>query len=140
MALVLTILFVLICPLLIVVVLIQDPKGGGLAGVLGGAGGTSAFGARTAEFITWVTTGLGFAFFALALALTFMLSSKEAVLEPLADQTVPAQAPAVPASTAAPSAPVPAPQSAPSDASAPASAPAAPSQPASATPQPGSGN
>lgn len=40
---------------IILMVLVQRGKGGGLAGALGGAGGQSAFGARATDQITWLT-------------------------------------------------------------------------------------
>ena len=40
---------------LIILVLIQRGKGGGLAGAFGGAGGSSAFGSRTGDTFTKVT-------------------------------------------------------------------------------------
>jgi len=51
-------LFVIICVLLILVVLLQKGRGGGLAGAFGGVGGHSAFGAKTGDVFTWVTVGL----------------------------------------------------------------------------------
>lgn len=48
-------LFMLVCILLILVVLVQKGRGGGLAGAFGGAGGHSAFGAKTGDVFTWVT-------------------------------------------------------------------------------------
>jgi preprotein translocase subunit SecG len=41
--------------LLILIVLIQRGKGGGLAGAFGGAGGSSAFGSRTADAFVKIT-------------------------------------------------------------------------------------
>jgi len=67
------VLFILICPLILFIVLIQDPKGGGLAGVLGGAGGGSAFGAKTADVVMKATVALGIVFFILALGLGLAL-------------------------------------------------------------------
>ena len=55
---VITFLFVAICLLLIVVILLQKGRGGGLAGAFGGAGGHSAFGAKTGDVFTWVTVAL----------------------------------------------------------------------------------
>lgn len=40
---------------MILLVLVQKGKGGGLAGALGGAGGSSAFGARAGDKATWFT-------------------------------------------------------------------------------------
>jgi len=49
--------FVLMCTclLLILVILLQRGRGGGLAGAFGGSGGTSAFGAKTGDVFTWIT-------------------------------------------------------------------------------------
>ncbi len=46
--------FSIICILLIVVVLLQKGRGGGLGGAFGGIG-SSAFGTRTGDVFTWVT-------------------------------------------------------------------------------------
>jgi preprotein translocase subunit SecG len=43
---------------LILIVLIQRGKGGGLAGALGAAGGSSAFGSRAGDTFTKITIGL----------------------------------------------------------------------------------
>lgn len=48
--------FAVVAILLMIVILLQRGKGVGLAGAFGGAGGTSAaFGAKTGDFLTWVT-------------------------------------------------------------------------------------
>ncbi|MBI4719081.1 MAG: preprotein translocase subunit SecG [Planctomycetes bacterium] len=41
--------------LLMLVILLQRGRGGGLAGAFGGAGGTAAFGAKTGDVFTWIT-------------------------------------------------------------------------------------
>jgi len=54
------VLFLVICFLLIVIVLLQKGKGGGLGAAFGGMG-ASAFGTKTGDVFTWVTivlTGL----------------------------------------------------------------------------------
>jgi len=57
----------LVCGLLIVVVLLQRGRGGGLVGVFGGAGGAgSAFGAKTGDVFTWITVGLALLFLLLS--------------------------------------------------------------------------
>src|SRR5882672_9923999 len=43
---------------LIIIVLIQRGRGGGLAGALGGMGGTSAFGAKAGDTFTRITVGV----------------------------------------------------------------------------------
>ena len=119
---VLSILFILICPLLIFVVLIQDAKGGGIAGVLGGAGGGSAFGAKTADVVMKVTIGLGVLFFLLSIGMSFAVRGSGAPVS--IKEPVPAELPGRPAGlpAATPAASTPAPVA---DAPA-ASAPAAP--------------
>jgi len=64
---VVTTLLVLVCLLLMMVILIQKGRGGGLAGAFGGAGGHSAFGAKTGDVFTWITVGLTFLFVLMAI-------------------------------------------------------------------------
>ncbi len=52
---ILAIFFAVIAILLIIVVLLQRGKGVGLAGAFGGAGGGTAFGAKTGDVLTWIT-------------------------------------------------------------------------------------
>ncbi len=52
---VLNILIVLLSFFMILLVLIQRGKGGGLAGAFGGAGGSSAFGSRAGDMFTRIT-------------------------------------------------------------------------------------
>lgn len=53
-----TFFFVITCLLLILVILLQKGRGGGLSGAFGGAGGYSAFGAKTGDVFTWITVAL----------------------------------------------------------------------------------
>ncbi len=53
-----TTLFVVVCVFLILVILLQKGRGGGLSGAFGGVGGHSAFGAKTGDVFTWITVGL----------------------------------------------------------------------------------
>ncbi len=69
---ILTFLFVVICVLLIVVILLQKGRGGGLAGAFGGAGGYSAFGAKTGDVFTVVTIVLTTMFVLVAIAGNFV--------------------------------------------------------------------
>ena len=59
-------LFVAVCILLILIVLLQKGRGGGLSGAFGGVGGHSAFGAKTGDVFTWITVGLTFFFILIA--------------------------------------------------------------------------
>jgi protein translocase SecG subunit len=65
------VLFLVICFLLIIIVLLQKGKGGGLGAAFGGMG-SSAFGTRTGDVFTWVTIVLTGLF--LLLAITANLS------------------------------------------------------------------
>lgn len=47
--------FAVVAVLLMIVILLQRGKGVGLAGAFGGAGGGTAFGAKTGDVLTWVT-------------------------------------------------------------------------------------
>ncbi len=69
---VLAFVFAMVAVLMVLVILIQRPKGGGLAGAFGGAGGsTQAFGAKTGDFLTIVTVGLFLLFLLLGIALVY---------------------------------------------------------------------
>lgn len=60
---ILTIVFVVISIALVLVILVQRPQGGGLAGAFGGAGGggtDTVFGGRVGDALTWATV-IGFA-------------------------------------------------------------------------------
>lgn len=55
---VLAVIWVIIAVALILVVLIQKGRGGGLAGAFGGGMASSILGSKTGDFFTWVTIGL----------------------------------------------------------------------------------
>ncbi len=85
------VLFLLICFLLIVVVLLQRGRGGGLSGAFGGVGGHSAFGTKTGDFFTWLTVCLAGLFLLIAIINNFTYRK---VSVPTAAAPQPAQAPA----------------------------------------------
>jgi len=64
--------FVLICIFLMLLVLIQKGRGGGLAGAFGGGGGSTAFGAKTGDVLTWATSIVFGIFLLVAIALNLM--------------------------------------------------------------------
>lgn len=68
---ILAVLFAFFAVLLIGVVLLQRGRGVGLSGAFGGAGGQSAFGAKTGDFLTWVTVGLAITVLVLAVLLNY---------------------------------------------------------------------
>lgn len=69
------ILFVTVCLFMMLVILIQKPRGGGLSGAFGGGGGgaQAAFGAKTGDVLTWFTVICFGAFLILAIGLTWSI-------------------------------------------------------------------
>ena len=67
--------FVFVCLFMMGVVLMQKPRGGGLSGAFGGAGGNSqaVFGAKVGDVLTWVTVGAFIVFLGLAMGLTLVI-------------------------------------------------------------------
>ena len=54
----LTLLYIVVCILLIGVILLQKGRGGGIGAAFGGGAATSPFGAKTGDVFTWVTVVL----------------------------------------------------------------------------------
>src|SRR4051794_8088541 len=50
------VLFMTVCLFMILLVLIQKGRGGGLASAFGGGGGNTAFGTKTGDVLTWATS------------------------------------------------------------------------------------
>jgi preprotein translocase subunit SecG len=128
----LTVLHVFVCLMLMLVVLIQPGKSGGLGAALGGAGAQQIFGGRGAgNFLTRTTWIAASVFFVTSVTLAYLSTSTGDSLEDLAKSRR-KNVPAVPAETApaAPAAPADPAPAAPA-----ADAPAAPSDvPATGTP------
>jgi preprotein translocase subunit SecG len=69
-----TIFIALVCVLLMVAVLIQNPKGGGVDSTFGGQGANQLFGAaKSTDFIEKLTWGLAIALFALCILASFFV-------------------------------------------------------------------
>ena len=68
-------LFVALCVIMILLVLIQKGRGGGLSGAFGGAGGNTAFGAKTGDVLTWATS-IVFALFVILAAVLNLVADK----------------------------------------------------------------
>ena len=67
---VVAVLFVTCCVSLVLMILIQKGRGGGLSGAFGGAmAGGGVLGSKTGDFLTWVTIGLVGLFLTLALVM-----------------------------------------------------------------------
>src|SRR5687767_5318237 len=65
-------LFILVSVFLILLILIQKGRGGGLASAFGGAGGNTAFGSKTGDVLTWATSIVFGVFLVLAVALNIV--------------------------------------------------------------------
>ena len=77
------ILFLLTAVILTLLVLIQRGRGGGLAGAFGGAGGSSAFGTKTADVFVRATAIAGAIFFVLSVVTAvFLRPARETRREP----------------------------------------------------------
>jgi len=63
-------LFTAVCIILIVLILLQKGRGGGLSAAFGGAGGQSAFGSKTGDVFTWATIVVVAIFLVFAMILT----------------------------------------------------------------------
>ncbi len=155
---ILTVLFILSSLVLVLVILVQRPQGGGLAQAFGGASGggsDTAFGGRTGDVLTYITMG-SFAFYlAVAIGLNVLdnqsatpgPATEEQMIEPglLPAEQSPATTPTDPAAPAAanqaPIAPASGVAAADQPLVAPTAAPApspAPAPAAVPTPEPGS--
>jgi preprotein translocase subunit SecG len=64
---------------LILLVLVQRGRGGGLSGALGGMGGQSAFGAKAGDVFTRITIGAAIFWMLLCLAAVMFLPTKSAL-------------------------------------------------------------
>jgi len=77
-----SIVYVFVCLFLILVVLLQSGKGGGLGSALGGGASQQIFGgAGAGNLLTRLTSGFAFAFMALSVWLAFLSSSGEQALD-----------------------------------------------------------
>jgi len=103
---------------MILLVLVQRGRGGGLAGALGGMGGQSAFGTKAGDLFTRITVGVAAFWIVLCIVATNLLGRQQSLLSsnlgsaapqataPLTPQTPPAPTqPILPAETTAPAAP-----------------------------------
>ncbi len=103
---ILLIIFIPVCILLILIVLLQAGKGGGLAGAFGGAGAQTFLGARGAvDFLSKLTIYLAIAFMALALILSLTYGGRrgirveEQIETPAAETSTEEAVPAEPGTT-----------------------------------------
>lgn len=91
---------------MIVLVLIQRGRGGGLAGALGGAGGQSAFGTKAGDLFTRITMGVATVWILLCIVSYKVLTHQSSPLDPsLGGSSTPA-ASATPGGEAVPTGPL----------------------------------
>lgn len=77
-----SIVYVFVCLFLILVVLLQSGKGGGIGSAFGGGASQQIFGgAGAGNLLTRLTTGFAFTFMALSVWLAFLSSSGEQALD-----------------------------------------------------------
>ena len=91
------ILLILTGIFLIVLILIQRGKGGGLAGAFGGMGGQSAFGTKAGDLFTRITIGVAAFWIILCIISVSLLGTTKGELD-LGPGNAPAQQSSVPAS------------------------------------------
>ena len=65
-------IFIFVCLFMILLVLIQKGRGGGLASAFGGGGSNTAFGSKTGDVLTWATSIVFGVFVVLAVVLNLM--------------------------------------------------------------------
>ena len=76
-------LLICVCLFLMLVIMIQRGRGGGLAGAFGGAGGSSAFGAKTGDVFTWITVVVASFFVVLAVVANFVFDKSVQATPPV---------------------------------------------------------
>jgi preprotein translocase subunit SecG len=91
------ILLILTGIFLIVLILIQRGKGGGLAGAFGGMGGQSAFGTKAGDLFTRITIGVAAFWIILCIVSVRLMGTTKEVLN-LGPGNAPAQQSSAPAS------------------------------------------
>ncbi len=97
----LALLFGFVCVFLILLILIQKGRGGGLSSAFGGAGGNTAFGTKTGDMLTWVTSVVFLVFLVLSCGLiwtTDYMAGQAAAVAPVgvADDTLEGEETAAP--------------------------------------------
>jgi preprotein translocase subunit SecG len=112
-----TILHVFVCVFLILIILLQAGKGGGMGAAFGGAGAQTVFGGRGAQtFLGKITSVSAFIFMLTSLTLAYNSSKTKSVLDAHAPAAQTAPAPAAPAAPVMPAAPASTPAPAPAPA------------------------
>lgn len=82
--------------ILILLILVQRGKGGGLAGALGGMGGQSAFGTKAGDTFTRITIGVAFAWIVLCILALAILKPSSRLGDTILPASPAAEAPKEP--------------------------------------------
>lgn len=85
---------ILVCGFLMLVVLVQRGRGGGLVGAFGGAGGMSAFGAKTGDVFTVITIVFAGVFVVLSVLGNYMFDQSQKTVASTTSTTNPTVVPA----------------------------------------------
>ena len=88
------VLIIVICLLLTLVIMVQNPKGGGLSSTFGAGGGQLGGVQKTTDFLDKSTWILGFSLIALILLSSFAFNTEESYI--LVDDKVPVSVPKTP--------------------------------------------
>jgi preprotein translocase subunit SecG len=99
MSYILMTLLILTAIFLVILILVQRGKGGGLAGAFGGMGGQSAFGTKAGDLFTKITIGVAAFWILLCVISVKMLGVQKSVIT---GANTPVQQSSVPASTETP--------------------------------------
>ena len=83
-----TVLIILLCLFIILVVLVQNPKGGGLGAGFGGAASNIMGAKRTGDLLEKLTWGSALLLFVLAIFSTFIIGGKQTDTTELKSSTV----------------------------------------------------
>jgi len=94
----LTLVFLIVCVVMLLTILIQKPQGGGLTAAFGAgaSSGQTAFGAKTGDALTIFTIIIFIVYLALAVVLNWAAKPQVNALEPDAMQSVPSTTGATP--------------------------------------------
>src|SRR4051812_29102959 len=89
-------LLIIVCAFLILLVLIQKGRGGGLTSAFGGSGGNTAFGSKTGDVLTWATSIVFGVFILLAVAADLFATATHTQRQTVPAVATPAAAPGGP--------------------------------------------